>query len=77
MTKKIEVFNYTDDGSFITLIAECNLYDDQENLIKQFSRSPFSYASGTLLEEIQNNLTEVYSIYTIPVEEENIKNFEF
>ena len=48
----------------ITLIAECNLYNSDNVLIQQLSRSPFTFSSSMTDEEIilylQNN---EYSIY--------------
>lgn len=48
----------------VKLIAECNDYDINNNIIKQLSRSPFEFPDTMTDEEIINNLqVGSYSIY--------------
>lgn len=59
MTTTIELFDktYTGgtgflDSTEVTLIAECNQYDDYGKLTRQFSRSPFTFPSSMTDEQI-------------------------
>ena len=65
MIKKIELFEKQaiDDNS-ISLIAECNMYNDDLILINQFSRSLFVFPNTMTDEEIITSIQEnEYSIY--------------
>lgn len=65
MIKKIELFEkQVFDENSISLIAECNMYDENEVNINQLSRSPFIFPNTMTDEEIINSLQiNEYSIY--------------
>jgi hypothetical protein len=63
MTKTIELFEKVDDGVTVTLIAECNGYENNVRVI-QFSRSPFTFSNELTDQEIIDSLWQnEYSIY--------------
>ena len=65
MIKKIELFEKQaiDDNS-ISVIAECNMYNENLFLVRQFSRSPFIFPNTMTDEEIITSIQEnEYSIY--------------
>ena len=64
MEKRIELFEkYAIDDTTISLIAECNVYDNN-NRIEQLSRSPFSFPNTMSDEEIIISIqTNEYNIY--------------
>ena len=65
MNTKIELFEKAVfDDNMTSLIAECNMYDDNNVMIKQLSRSPFIFPNTMSDEEIINSIqTNEYSIY--------------
>lgn len=65
MIKKIELFEkQAVDDNTISLIAECNMYDENMILVNQFSRSPFTYSNTMSDEDIINDIqSNYYYIY--------------
>ena len=65
MNTKIELFEKAVfDDNMTSLIAECNMYDDNNVMIKQLSRSPFIFPNTMSDEEIITSIqTNEYSIY--------------
>jgi hypothetical protein len=52
------------DDNMTSLIAECNMYDENNILIQQLSRSPFIFPNTMSDEEIITAIqTNEYSIY--------------
>lgn len=52
------------DGDNVNIIAECNLIDEDGNVVAYFSRSPFTYNKDVTDELIIEDLKfGVYSIY--------------
>lgn len=63
MTKTIELKEKVDNGVTVSLIAECNGYVN-DVLVKQFSRSPFTFSNELTDQEIIDSLWQnEYSIY--------------
>lgn len=65
MNKVIELFEKkVFDDNTISLIAECNIYDENGIIINQLSRSPFTFPNTMSDEEIISSLqANEYSIY--------------
>lgn len=64
MNKVIELVEKQIIDGNINLVAECNLYNENGELIQQFSRSPFTYSETMTDEEIINDIkTNYYYIY--------------
>ncbi len=65
MNKVIELFEKSAfDDNMTSLIAECNIYDENNVLIKQLSRSPFIFPNTMTDAEIIDSIqTNEYSIY--------------
>lgn len=65
MNKKIELFEKSVfDDNMTSLVAECNIYDKNNVLIKQLSRSPFIFPNTMSDEEIISSIqANEYSIY--------------
>jgi hypothetical protein len=63
MIKIIELKEKVDNGTTVSLIAECNGYENDE-LAHQFSRSPFVFSNELTDQEIIDSLwANEYSIY--------------
>lgn len=70
MTILVEIVRSADDGENRRVIAECNMYDG-DVLIRQCSRSPLSFPSGTTDESIIERLQTVeYAAYFAPEPDE-------
>ena len=64
MTKIIELCEKTYTETEVTLIAECNEYNDYARKVKQYSRSYFTFPITMTDEEIKTSLqNNEYSIY--------------
>lgn len=65
MNKVIELFEKSVfDDNMIFVIAECNVYDENNIRINQLSRSPFIFPNTMGDEEIINSIqTNEYKIY--------------
>lgn len=61
---KIELFEKNVIQNEIHLIAECNVYNENNEMIRQCSRSPFVFPDGMTDAEIIESLQQnEYSIY--------------
>lgn len=61
---KIELFEKNVVDGSIHLIAECNVYDENNNMIRQNSRSPFVFPETMTDQEIIDSIqVNEYSIY--------------
>jgi hypothetical protein len=66
MTRMIELFEKTYTDTEVTLIAECNEYDNYSRRTEQLSRSYFTFPISMTDEEIITYLeNNEYSIYFI------------
>lgn len=64
ITPIIVLTNRTERENNIFIIAECNIYDNEDNIIQQLSRSPFNYPNTFSDIDIINSLkVNEYSIY--------------
>jgi len=65
MEKRIELFEKgIFDDNMISLIAECNIYDENGVRTKQLSRSPFIFSNIMTDEEIIESIkANEYNIY--------------
>jgi len=65
MEKRIELFEKgVFDDNMISVVAECNIYDENDVMIKQLSRSPFIFPNTMTDEEIITSIqANEYSIY--------------
>lgn len=64
ITPIIVLTNRTERENNIFIIAECNIYDNEGNIIQQLSRSPFNYPNTFSDIDIINSLkVNEYSIY--------------